>query len=272
MPTVVAKQKIIQMREQYHNGKTLTTSEWIEVLLDNEITNDKDISILQVMYSFEDNKAAASQIGMILSGEKGRKASGPINLEIGNWGKRLIKKYPIGLTKREDGSERKWDLFFDGWNDENSNLFIWKMKNELSEALEKARLTGDIQFAEELPNEDLEKMNEGIKKTIQVNVYERNYKARQKCIEFWEPICAVCGFEFEKKYGELGRGFIHVHHLIPISEIGKAYQVDPINDLRPVCPNCHAMLHKTNPPLTIEELKKKIKMPGYNTVQPTILR
>lgn len=91
-----------------------------------------------------------------------------------------------------------------------------------------------------------------------VNSYERNPIARQKCIEHWKPICSVCQFDFEEKYGELGKGFIHVHHLVPISNIGDTYQVDPINDLRPVCPNCHAMLHKKNPPLTIEELQQNI--------------
>lgn len=250
------------MRENYHTGKTLTTIEWIEVLQDNEITKEKDISILQAMYSFEGNKAAASQIGMILTGEMGRKASGPINLEMGNWGKRLVKKYPIRFTKREDGTERKWDLFFDGWSDNNSNLFIWKIKYELSEALRETGLTGEEQFAEEIPIDKFTNLTEGLKRTIQVNTYERNPKARQKCIEYWKPICSVCDFEFEKIYGELGKGFIHVHHIIPVSEVGQAYQVDPINDLRPVCPNCHAMLHRSNPPMTIEELKNNIKMFG----------
>tara|TARA_R110002050_G_scaffold54303_4_gene122942 strand:- start:29513 stop:29710 length:198 start_codon:yes stop_codon:yes gene_type:complete len=60
-------------------------------------------------------------------------------------------------------------------------------------------------------------------------------------------------------YGEIGKGFIHVHHLTPISEIGKKYQIDPINDLRPVCPNCHSMLHRRNPPISVNELKEIIK-------------
>ena len=66
--------------------------------------------------------------------------------------------------------------------------------------------------------------------------------------------------DFEETYGELGRGFIHVHHLVPISSIGKTYQIDPINDLAPVCPNCHAMLHRgqNGREQSIEELKAKI--------------
>ena len=59
----------------------------------------------------------------------------------------------------------------------------------------------------------------------------------------------------EKTYGEIGKNFIHIHHLVKISDIKEEYMIDPIEDLRPVCPNCHAMLHKKEPPFTIEELK-----------------
>lgn len=242
------------MREKYHTGTTLTTTQWIEVLHNPEITRPKDIALLQVMYSFEGHKAAASQIRLILDGQK---AVAPLNSQMGHWGKRLVKEYPLKFTKREDGSERKWDLFFDGWTE--SRLFIWKIKNELVEALQQTGLTGEEQYPEEIPIDELTNLTEGLKRTIKVNTYERNPKARQKCIEHWKSVCSVCNFDFETKYGNLGKGFIHVHHLIPVSEIGKTYQVDPLNDLRPVCPNCHAMLHRTNPPLTIEELKTNIK-------------
>lgn len=85
---------------------------------------------------------------------------------------------------------------------------------------------------------------EGLRKSVFVNVYERSAEARKKCIEHMGCVCAVCGFDFEKVYGELGKGFIHVHHRIPISSIGKAYTVNYETDLVPVCPNCHAMLHR----------------------------
>jgi 5-methylcytosine-specific restriction enzyme A len=103
-----------------------------------------------------------------------------------------------------------------------------------------------------------ETLFEGMKKTVSVNIYERNQDARIKCIQHYGVICVVCGFDFEKAYGEIGKGFIHVHHLTQLSEIGQGYEVDPINDLRPVCPNCHAMLHKRTPPFGIDELKSKI--------------
>ena len=57
-------------------------------------------------------------------------------------------------------------------------------------------------------------------------------------------------------YGVIGDGYIHVHHLRALSEIREEYVVDPKIDLRPVCPNCHAMLHRRKPMLSIEELKE----------------
>jgi hypothetical protein len=111
-------------------------------------------------------------------------------------------------------------------------------------------------FPEEIDNDKKEQFYEGAVKQITVNSYERDVKARQKCIEIYGLNCAVCGFNFEEKYGKLGKNFIHIHHLNPLSEIREKYIVDPEKDLRPVCPNCHAMLHKKKETLSIEELKK----------------
>jgi hypothetical protein len=55
-----------------------------------------------------------------------------------------------------------------------------------------------------------------------------------------------------------GAGFIHVHHRKPLALIGRSYAVNPVKDLVPVCPNCHAMLHTQNPPLSVEELVEEL--------------
>lgn len=96
---------------------------------------------------------------------------------------------------------------------------------------------------------------EGMVKKVVINSFERNKSARNLCIEEHGLSCSVCEFNFEKAYGELGTGFIHVHHVVDISSVGHAYQVDPKTDLVPVCPNCHAMLHKRKPAFTVQELK-----------------
>jgi 5-methylcytosine-specific restriction enzyme A len=99
---------------------------------------------------------------------------------------------------------------------------------------------------------------EGAKKQVFVNAFERNLKARSKCVAKYGYKCSVCEFDFEKMYGEIGREFIHVHHLVEIATIGKEYKIDPIQDLRPVCPNCHAMLHQKKPAYRIEELREML--------------
>ena len=109
---------------------------------------------------------------------------------------------------------------------------------------------------EEISNEA--PLYEGIKESIVVNSYERNAEARKKCIDHYGTRCIICSFNFEKVYGLIGRDFIHVHHMTPLSEISERYVVDPIKDLRPVCPNCHAIIHRRKPAYTIEEINALI--------------
>jgi hypothetical protein len=103
------------------------------------------------------------------------------------------------------------------------------------------------------------RFQEGAIKRVFVNKYERNQKARDACIEHYKAICAVCAFDFSVVYGDIGKGFIHVHHKVDLSSIGGNYIVDPVKDLIPVCPNCHAMLHQRNPAFTVEEIRQRIK-------------
>jgi predicted HNH restriction endonuclease len=108
-------------------------------------------------------------------------------------------------------------------------------------------------FPDEILNKDAENLKEGAKRTIIVNAYERNLDARKQCIEYYGYTCCVCFRSFEEMYGNIGKEYIHVHHIKPLSEIEEECQINPINDLRPVCPNCHAIIHKAN--VNIDELK-----------------
>lgn len=116
----------------------------------------------------------------------------------------------------------------------------------------------DIKYADEI-EADM-KYSEGKTKQILVNSYERNAIARRKCIEYYGLNCQVCNFNFENVFGRIGKDFIHVHHVVDISSIGKEYSVDPIKDLVPVCPNCHNMLHRKKPAYTIDELRQMLQI------------
>ena len=104
--------------------------------------------------------------------------------------------------------------------------------------------------------------HEGATSRIAINAYEqrkRNRQARDACIQHYGTCCYVCGFSFEATYGEVAEGYIHVHHLVPLSEIREEYEVNPVKDLRPVCPNCHAVIHQRTPPYEPEEVRALVE-------------
>lgn len=96
---------------------------------------------------------------------------------------------------------------------------------------------------------------EGSKMTATVNRYERDSRNRKACIDHYGCRCQVCEIDFGKRYGPLATGFIHVHHIVPVSELGDDYIVNPVKDLIPLCPNCHAMVHRLR---VLPEVLKKI--------------
>jgi len=110
---------------------------------------------------------------------------------------------------------------------------------------------------ETLPNSA--EYSEGHVQTVTVNRYERSAKARAACLRHHGHRCAVCRLDFAERYGEIGEGFIHVHHRRPLRLRKEKYRIDPKDDLIPVCPNCHAMLHKEEPPMDIDELRALLR-------------
>jgi 5-methylcytosine-specific restriction protein A len=98
----------------------------------------------------------------------------------------------------------------------------------------------------------------GARKQVRVNAYERDPKARDACLARHGFRCAVCDLLFTERYGQIGKDFIHVHHLKPLALSSAEYELDPVEDLRPVCPNCHAMLHRGNGLPSIEQLRRRM--------------
>lgn len=138
--------------------------------------------------------------------------------------------------------------------------FTPKLSNKKLIRIENSWYASDGIYGVRLPEEiDLKEVfKEGASKTVTVNQYERSAIARSKCLEYHGYKCAVCSFDFENVYGEIGEKYIHVHHIVPISEIGREYDLNPVKDLIPICPNCHAMIHITRPALSIKQLKQII--------------
>ena len=156
--------------------------------------------------------------------------------------------FEITINKT-DNSKKIFKILLDSLFEFSEKCDLLELSNEIN------KLANEQQIHIDLNNTTDEKFLEGIQKIITTTVSERNPKAREKCINHWKYNCIVCGFNFENTYGELGKDYIHVHHINQISTIKKEYEVNPIEDLRPICPNCHAMIHRNKEPLTIEELK-----------------
>lgn len=95
---------------------------------------------------------------------------------------------------------------------------------------------------------------EGQMQQVTSTTHERNLQARAACIAHYGTRCSICNFDFARFYGAIGEGLIHVHHITPIATMSGSYHIDPIRDLRPVCPNCHAIIHRRNPPYALDEI------------------
>jgi 5-methylcytosine-specific restriction enzyme A len=89
--------------------------------------------------------------------------------------------------------------------------------------------------------------------------YERIAANREAALSIHGYTCKACNFNFTDIYGDLGKDFIHVHHIKPISQSGETV-IDPKTDLIPLCPNCHSMIHRDKErTLGIEDLKQILK-------------
>jgi len=115
-----------------------------------------------------------------------------------------------------------------------------------------------VEDIQSVDSEEIGGLPEGASVRVEVNRYERSRINRTLCIARHGTACAVCQFDFFARYGEVGRDFIHVHHVVPVSTLGAGYVIDPGRDLVPVCPNCHAMLHRRNPPYSVSELRSLV--------------
>ena len=74
----------------------------------------------------------------------------------------------------------------------------------------------------------------------------------------------MCRFDFEKSYGERGKGFIEVHHIKPLSSSNEEMIINPETDLVPVCANCHRMIHRRKDHiLSIEEMNSLIEINNF---------
>lgn len=96
---------------------------------------------------------------------------------------------------------------------------------------------------------------EGAKAQVEVNRYERDRRNRAAALAIHGYACLVCMSDLGDRYGSAATGLIEVHHLTPVAKLGPNYRINPATDLVPLCPNCHRVAHRQDPPFTVEEMK-----------------
>jgi 5-methylcytosine-specific restriction protein A len=89
--------------------------------------------------------------------------------------------------------------------------------------------------------------------------YERKKVNREACIQLKGLRCSVCGFDFVENYGRLGIGYIEIHHIKPLASLGTDYRINVSTELEPLCANCHAMVHREEPPIAILILRQIVE-------------
>jgi 5-methylcytosine-specific restriction enzyme A len=216
------------------------------------------IDVLHALLVSPNHSATAGQIRTLL----GLSAVIQVNAALAQVGKKIFNSLGYHPDGWKEGEFDWWHLLASG--EQNHVIgFVWTLRPEVVTAL---KLCGLSEISASLADEivDSEALTEGSFRKILVNAYERNPVARAKCLAFHGYRCAACELDFEEKYGDVAKRFIHVHHLRPISTMGEEYIIDPVRDLRPVCPNCHAVIHMSQPPYSIEQVKEFLKRRTIN--------
>lgn len=139
---------------------------------------------------------------------------------------------------------------------------LWNLISQFAN-IEKSSKIREFLIGEDSLNSDSNLLTEGKTKVYISKTKERNSKLRNKAIQIHGLDCMVCGFNFEKSYGKIGKGFIEVHHVIPISSYTAEKPTNPETDLSVLCSNCHRMIHhKKGYVFSIKELQQ-IKSDNY---------
>ena len=100
---------------------------------------------------------------------------------------------------------------------------------------------------------------EGSPEKVIVTRYRRDPRAREACLRHHGAKCYCCPNDLSLLYGEVWSRLIQVHHVIPLSSLGSDYLINPITELRPVCPNCHAFIHSRKPEYDPEEVRRLLQ-------------
>jgi|TARA_B100002003_G_C13984183_1_gene475841 hypothetical protein len=253
-------------------AKNLTKTDFIKVLTDPKINSEKAVEIFRVCYGFEYHRGTPTGI-MKRFNKKFQAFQGATR----SLAVQMHKQgFDIERTDKEDNTKYVGIFFnFHGKSGgENKNLYIVEVKQPIINAMEELGLLDGIDnesFIEErnvlieeteFPDNNIE-AEEGKKLLKKHYVRERNPKIINNAKKLYlkrcgELVCEVCGFSFEKVYGDRVKNYIEGHHKKAISEM-KPGDTTKAEDIAMLCSNCHRTIHAKWPYISVQELKNIIK-------------
>lgn len=164
-----------------------------------------------------------------------------------------LRAYLNGETQVKTGESKSKKVS----EEERERQESFERKIQLQKLYQESKATDPV-FPDEVEESSVT-CKEGTVKQVLIDVRERNHNARRICIGKYGTKCAACDIDLGDLYGAEFSGKLHVHHLTPISSIAEEHEIDPLQDLRPVCPNCHAIIHsRRDAPYSIDEVKAMI--------------
>ena len=264
---------IVKRDNRYFVNIDITSDEWKAMLINEKIFTTQSLQMVLYWYEEQEHQATSKDI---MKKYCPNKKKSPYNSIVKGLSQRIIRylnRFDVEYADRP-GSKCYWCIPFEGWHIKEMDTkerFVWKLRDELAEAmrelLDETLLENDSgsPIVSSLKNEAIIPQKEGKKVASDTTKYERSLSNRYIAIrntqkKYGELCCEVCGFNFEKTYGERGKGFIEVHHNKPLSSLNGETEINPEKDLNCLCPNCHRMIHrKKDEILSVEQLKELMK-------------
>lgn len=193
-----------------------------------------------------------------------------VNLQYGKFARRLADQLGIAEPPLADQFRGGfWLYVLVDWAHERGRLghTAYVMRPPLVSALKRLgwrapAATAPKHPAGSSPDAGSRTYNEGAPRDVVQTVRERDPRARGECLRHYGTTCSACGKSLDSIYGPVAADLIHVHHVAPLADADSGRATDPIRDLRPVCPNCHGVIHRREPPYSVDEVRAFIRSRG----------
>lgn len=201
------------------------------------LLSETQLEILRALVTAPQKTASAGQIAKQL----GLRHHLTVNAALANMGTSVLEFMNLNPQEAAKLFPKPWRILAIEGQPNLVNVFPWQLRPEVVGGLtllgfpDQSQWDSDERIA-------ANGLTEGAPAMSLVETHRRNAKARAQCLAIHNPICEVCQLDFGVIYGANFRDCIHVHHLAPIAAANGSRTVDPVVDLVPVCPNCHAVI------------------------------